>query len=275
MIERMVHSDDSRAEFAARLKQALDLAELSGRGEGVRLAKIAGVTPKAASKWLNGDARPGHDKLCAIARRLRVREEWLEYGRGDMTIRQVGDAISSGPRVGDLVREGKMGAYPKAPPRDDFEWAEPEIVEEEGPLRPDEVELPYYREVEMAAGDGRTQVVENHGHSMRFSLAKLSRAGVQPHLAACATASGTSMEPTILDGSPIGIDKGARHVVDGKIYALDHGGMLRIKRLYKLPLGRVRLVSDNADEYPEEVCGLMGPDAPKIIGRVFWWENFD
>ena len=83
------------------------------------------------------------------------------------------------------------------------------------------------------------------------------------------------MEPTIADGSPIAIDKGSRHIIDGKIYALDHGGMLRIKRLYKMPLGRVRLVSDNSDEYPEEMHSLMGPDAPKIIGRVFWWEVFD
>lgn len=109
MIERMVHADDSRADFAARLKKALALAGMSGRGEGARLAKIASVTPKAASKWLNGEARPSHDKLCAIARRLRVREEWLEYGRGAMTIQSIGDTISSGPRVGDMVREGKMG----------------------------------------------------------------------------------------------------------------------------------------------------------------------
>ena len=150
-----------------------------------------------------------------------------------------------------------------------------EIVEDEGPLRPDEVELPCFREVEFAAGDGRSQVIENHGHSMRFSLPRLSRAGVQPHNGACATATGSSMEPTIVDGSPIAIDKGCRHVIDGKIYALDHGGLLRVKRLYRMPLGRVRLVSDNADEYPEEVCSLMGEDAPRIIGRVFWWEVFD
>ncbi|WP_282734609.1 helix-turn-helix transcriptional regulator [Halomonas rhizosphaerae] len=158
---------------------------------------------------------------------------------------------------------------------DDMVLHDTEIVEDDGPLRPDEVELPCFREVEFSAGDGRTQVIENHGNSVRFSLPRLARAGVQPQNGACATASGSSMEPTIADGSPIAIDKGCRHVIDGKIYALDHGGMLRVKRLYKLPLGKVRLVSDNADEYPEEICSLMGEDAPRIIGRVFWWEVFD
>lgn len=158
---------------------------------------------------------------------------------------------------------------------DDLVFHDLEVIDEESPLSPGEVELPCFREVEFSAGDGRTQVVENGGHRMRFPLAKLAARNVSPENAACATATGTSMMPTIADGSPIAIDKGTRHIIDGKIYALDHGGMLRIKRLYKLPLGRVRLVSDNSDEYPEETHSLMGPDAPKIIGRVFWWEVFD
>lgn len=158
---------------------------------------------------------------------------------------------------------------------DDIELQAIEIIDEESPLRDDEVELPCFYEVEFAAGDGRTQVVENHGRNMRFPLSKLAKLGISPGNAACAISRGTSMIPTIADGSPIAIDKGTRHIIDGKIYALDHGGMLRIKRLYKVPMGRVRLVSDNSDEYPEETHGLLGPDAPKIIGRVFWWEVFD
>jgi len=158
---------------------------------------------------------------------------------------------------------------------DEIVFHETELVDGEAPLNPDEVELPCFREVEFAAGDGQTQVIENHGASMRFSLARLSRAGVQPGQAACATLSGTSMEPTIASGSPIGIDKSTTHIIDGKIYALDHGGMFRVKRLYKLPMNRIRIVSDNADEYPEEVCMLGHHDSPRIIGRVFWWEVFD
>ena len=181
--------------------------------------------------------------------------------------------------TGDQLRGyeplGDTPAKPSPHASDDIVMHDTELMDEAGPLRSDEVELPCFREVEFAAGDGRTQVVENGGYTMRFPLSKLAKRGVSPENAACATASGNSMEPTIADGSPIAIDKGTRHIIDGKIYALDHGGMLRIKRLYKLPLGRVRLVSDNSDEYPEENHSLMGPDAPKIIGRVFWWEVFD
>jgi phage repressor protein C with HTH and peptisase S24 domain len=144
-----------------------------------------------------------------------------------------------------------------------------------GPLGSDEVELPYYREVELEGGCGRTEVIENHGASMRFSLAKLARAGVQPENAACATLVGNSMEPRIMDGSPIAIDTGATRIEDGRIYAIDHGGMLRVKYLYRLPLGRIRIASENSAEHPDEIVSPPDLEELRIIGRVFWWESFD
>lgn len=51
---------------------------------GARLARAVRVTPKAASKWINGEARPSHAKKVALARWLGVREAWLDYGQGHM-----------------------------------------------------------------------------------------------------------------------------------------------------------------------------------------------
>ncbi|MCE3025759.1 helix-turn-helix transcriptional regulator [Salinicola sp. DM10] len=203
---------------------------------------------------------------------------------GDRLARKIEAAEGLPPGWMDHIHERKdanpaasniISLRPGKSAEDEIKFVDTEIVEDGRPLSYDEVELPMYREVEFSAGDGRTQVVENGGHKMRFSLSRLARAGVQPHNAACATANGTSMETTIMNGSPIAIDKGCRHVIDGKIYALDHGGLLRIKRLYRLPNGALRIVSDNSDEYPAEINPMRGPDAPRIIGRVFWWENFD
>jgi len=243
----MVHTEDSRAAFSARLRKALGHAGKAGRGEGKWLADVAKVTPKAASKWLNGEARPGHDKAVALSTILGVREDWLLYGRGPMII-----------------------DYPSM-----TEPAPIIVGESEEPLGLDEVELPYFREVELEGGCGRTQVIENHGASMRFPAAKLARAGVQPGNAACATLVGNSMETTIMDGSPIAIDRGCTTIIDGKIYAIDHGGMLRVKRLYRLPLGRIRIASDNSEEHPDEIVSPPDLAELRIIGRVFWWESFD
>lgn len=229
-------------EFPKRLKKARERRGLNQ----TELGKLLNVSAQTVQQWESGQTMPRHKRIDTLARQLGVRQQWLIFGEGDML-------------------EGAQ---------DELVMRDTELVEDEGPLAPDEIEIPYFREVEMAAGDGSTQVIENHGASMRFSLARLSRAGVRPENAACATVAGNSMEPVIVDGSPVAIDKACQQIMDGQIYALDHGGMLRVKRLYRLPLNRMRVVSDNAEEYPEEVYSLGDPDAPGIIGRVFWWETF-
>lgn len=78
----MVQIEEVRESFAARLREALAANEIPSWGAGARLAKMAGVTPKASSKWLNGESMPGGAKMLALAEALKVRPEWLEYGRG-------------------------------------------------------------------------------------------------------------------------------------------------------------------------------------------------
>lgn len=229
-------------EFSERLKKARERRGVTQ----TQLGEMMGVSPQSVQQWESGSTMPRHKRIEALAKTLSVRPQWLMLEQGDMIERVESDAVMH----------------------------QTELYEDAGPLTPDEIDIPFFREVEMAAGSGRTQVVENHGHSMRFSLLRLAKAGVQPENAACATISGNSMEPVIMDGSPIGIDKGCRGIIDGKIYALDHDGMLRVKKLYRLPLNRMRVVSENDIEFPEEVYSLDDPEAPRVIGRVFWWETF-
>ncbi len=80
--EPMVHIEALRKDFTGRLKDALAENGVAMWGAGVRLAKIAGVTPKATNKWLNGESMPSRAKMLAIAEWLGVSVEWLEYGEG-------------------------------------------------------------------------------------------------------------------------------------------------------------------------------------------------
>lgn len=143
------------------------------------------------------------------------------------------------------------------------------------PLDDDEVELPLYKEVELAAGSGRTAVREIEGRKLRFSYATLRAAGVDPAAAVCAQIKGNSMEPLIMNGATIGIDKATTRIVDGEIYALEHDGMLRVKYLYRLPGGGIRLRSFNRDEYGDEEYSPdeMHANGIIIIGWVFWWST--
>ncbi|MND23294.1 hypothetical protein D3C76_274240 [compost metagenome] len=85
----MVEIEKIRAEFAKRLHKACELAGVRERGRAVdiqRELKGRGVhtSTTAIGKWLNGDSIPEPDKLIPLADWLKVRPEWLEYGRGPM-----------------------------------------------------------------------------------------------------------------------------------------------------------------------------------------------
>ncbi len=141
------------------------------------------------------------------------------------------------------------------------------------PLGDDEVAIPLYKEVELAAGCGATEVVEVPGRLLRFAKSTLREAGVQEANAVCATIRGRSMERLIMDGATIGIDTGTTRIEDGEIYAFDQGGMLRVKYLYRLPGGGVRIRSENDEEFPDETLSSEEFASVRMLGWVFWWST--
>ncbi|HDR0997872.1 TPA: helix-turn-helix transcriptional regulator [Pasteurella multocida] len=137
------------------------------------------------------------------------------------------------------------------------------------PLHDDEVEVPFLKDIHFAAGNGFSDdIMDYNNFKLRFSKATLRKQGVQYDNAVCITADGDSMEPVIPDGATVGIDRGNTTIKDGKIYAINHGGLLRIKILHKMPNEQVRIRSYNPDSAPEEVVDLS---EITILGKVFWW----
>jgi phage repressor protein C with HTH and peptisase S24 domain len=76
-----------------------------------------------------------------------------------------------------------------------------------------------------------------------------------------------------MDGATIGIDEGTKNIEDGEIYAFDQEGMLRVKYLYRLPGGGVRIRSENDDEFPDEVLTAEEFSHIRMLGWVFWWST--
>ena len=119
-----------------------------------------------------------------------------------------------------------------------------------------------------------TVVMEVADRTLRFSNATLRAAGVECENAAVARVRGKSMEKLILDGAAIGFDRADTSVIDGEIYAFNHEGMLRVKYLYRLPGGAIRIRSENADEFPDEIMtSEQYREEIKMLGRVFWWST--
>ncbi len=212
------------------------------------LASRVGVSRGTVTFWMNGTNLIKGENLMAVARELQCSPEWLISGAEAKPSASLAEAVM----IGDLS------------PWDDST-----------PLDEDEVELPLYKEVELAAGSGRTAVQEMPGRKLRFSYATLRAAGVDPAAAVCAQVKGNSMEPLIMNGATVGIDKATTRVVDGEIYALEHEGMLRVKYLYRLPGGGLRLRSFNRAEHDDEEYSPkeMQSQGISIIGWVFWWST--
>lgn len=211
------------------------------------VAQYVGINRVSVSNWetdgKNGTSPKGAN-LIALAELLKCTPEWLLNG--------------------DV--ESKVTVESNA------EWhAGFDLWDGDTPLRDDEVALPFYREVELAAGNGSTFVQENGGCKLRFAKSTLKKSNVDPQHAACVTVSGNSMLPVLRNGTTVGVDTSKKNIVDGEMYAIDHDGMLRVKILYRMPGGGIRIKSYNNDEFPDEFIQPDKMTEIKIIGWVFWW----
>jgi phage repressor protein C with HTH and peptisase S24 domain len=211
------------------------------------LAERADISQVMVHKLVTGKVQTT-GKLLNIAAALRCTAEELQYG----------------------VEGAKAKEASRIEPN--AEWAGGfEAWGSDSPLGDDEVEIPFYMEVELAAGDGIADCREYKGPKLRFAKSTLKRQGINSDHAACVKVNGNSMEPVLPHGSTVGIDTAHTDIIDGKMYAINHDGMLRVKMLYKLPGGGLRLRSYNLDEYPDERLDADQLKHVKVIGKVFWY----
>lgn len=148
-----------------------------------------------------------------------------------------------------------------------------DVWDDSTPLDEDEVEVPLLKEVELSAGKGREASQSHAKTTIRFGARSLRSKGVDPQNAVCVTVTGNSMEPVLPNGSTAGVDRGRTTIKDGEMYALLHNDQLRVKVLYNLPSGGIRMRSFNRDEYPDEE---YSPDRVRteniqVYGRIFWY----
>lgn len=236
--------------LAQRLTAAMKVAGMTQS----ELAKKAGISQAAIQKITSGKSQ-STTKLLEIASALNVRPEWLGRGEGLMY-------------AGSVVDEPQYKST--IPPEN--EWGTVNPWDSNTPLPDDEVEVPFLRDIELAAGDGSFCNDDYNGFKLRFSKATLRRAGAQKENVLCFPARGNSMDPVIPDRATVTVDCGSKKVVDGKIYAINQDGLKRIKLLYRMPGNKLSIRSFNKDEYPDEEASL---ESVEVIGRVFNWSVMD
>ncbi|MGV7078453.1 XRE family transcriptional regulator [Testudinibacter sp. P80/BLE/0925] len=229
--------------LATRLQAARNNAGLTQ----VQLAEKVGISQNAIQK-IESEQTKATRHILKIANALNVNPEWLETGNGSPTLQLI-----ETKKIESNV--GELGTF--------------DLWDRHTPMGDDEVAVPFYKDIRLAAGNGLADdIADYNGFKLRFSKATLRRAGVQYENAVCVTASGNSMEPAMPDGATVGVNLGDKNIKDGQMYAINHGGLLRIKILYLLPNSEVRIRSYNTDEHQDEVAHL---EDISVIGKVFWW----
>jgi len=233
--------------FAERLNAAMSAAGIS-QGQ---LAEKVGISQPAIQKMTSGKTN-GSRKMVELAHALNVRPEWLSSGNGSM-------------RDGDQKESS-------VPP--ESEWNKVETWDDHTPVNSDEVEVPFFKDIEFACGDGRTGDEDYNGYKLRFSKSTLRRIGASTdgHGIICFPARGNSMEPNIPDGTTVAVNTEDKKIVDGKMYAISEDGWKRIKLLYRTGPETVSIRSYNSIEHPPEEKPLSKIE---VIGRVFWWSVLD
>lgn len=212
---------------------------------------------QAVQQWENGSTAPKRNRMASVAAVLGVS---LSQLMGDESLQDPDDfempMFSRGPASEPAPSYGLQPI---------LSW------QHEDELPPGEFVMVPRLGVHLSAGNGsgtnQVEIQFNEAQPQAFRADWVRQQHFKPKKLAAMTASGDSMEPTIHDGDSLLIDTGNAEVQDGKVYALWYEGGERVKRLYRLPGGGLRIKSDNPAFGPIE----LGPEYlghVRVIGRV-------
>lgn len=217
-----------------------------------KLGEHLGVTKGNVSAWENARHEPGFSQLRRIAAFTGYK---LSVSAGEVDDMQP----PSGPPP-ELNEHGEE-YFPSLQPILSWEHADD--------LPPGEFVMVPRLDVKLSAGNGHEQVQIEFVKALpqAFRAEWIREKRLHPNKLAAMTASGDSMEPGIFSGDSLLVDTSQVEVQDGKVYALWYDGGERVKRLFRLPGGGLRIKSDNMD-HPTIEVPQRDIEHVRILGRV-------
>ncbi|MEE4947044.1 helix-turn-helix transcriptional regulator [Pseudomonas alliivorans] len=255
-------------DLSERIKKARTHAGLTQR----EVAERVGIAQTAISQLESGKTQRS-TYLFQIAEACGVSSVWLMAGVGAM------GTVSDNTIDAEMERNFKEGyeegmKLQKNAVHQDHGVYTVQENSDEPLIQDEEVVIPFLREVPLR--EGGSVIEQSNATTVRLTKHSLDVRNVKAHAAVCVEVNGNSMEPVLLDGSTVGVNTDQTAVTDGKIYALKHAGQLRVKTLYRLPGGGIRVRSFNQSEYPDETYSAeeMRAEQIEILGRVFWASTF-
>jgi phage repressor protein C with HTH and peptisase S24 domain len=215
-------------EVASRIREVV-----RSEGSKAALAAKTGIADRTIGYLLAGqDAKLS--QLRRIATATNTRLEWLATGHGPM---------KAGATEGTGTALSRPTSGVVAVPRYDARAAA-------GRAAPLDEEAPIIQRVEFSEAWLRSKLRRNPAHLVLLEVV------------------GDSMEPTIGEGDVLMLDRSVRDLTTGRIYVLDLGGELVVKRIQRRATGALLILSDNTRYPPEEIAPA---DAPlRVLGEVVW-----
>ncbi|AWH88034.1 XRE family transcriptional regulator [Limnobaculum parvum] len=229
------------AERVAKRREQLGLSQKT-------LAEKIQVSQQSINKIESGQTRSPRN-LDKLAETLDVSPQWLLFGDEPAPIKSV-DIYDSEIKASSLrVEEWESMNHDK----DEF------------------VEVSMLN-VEAACGDGAMADNEHEVYALPFRRYTLRRMGVNARNARVVRVIGNSMAPMLRSGDVVGIDTANNStIIDGDLYAIRDGNLIRVKQMIPRPDGGVIIKSFNNTDYPDEqLTRDEFEQRIHIIGRVFW-----
>lgn len=210
-------------------------------------AERIGCSRPTVLRWEKDAASISGEYLMAAARVYRVRPDWLTMKSDDDGYPWSDGAAPKVRAFGIRAVDGEDGVDPAT-----------------------DALIPIY-DIEVSAGDGATipDFIETK-YRLPFQINWLNDMGAKPEDILVAKVRGASMEPVLYDGDKVVIHRGRQRVKNDCVYSLVYGGEARVKRLFRLADGSLRIVSDNPDKtrYPDELVQPADIASVHIIGQV-------
>lgn len=219
------------------------LRKVRGEKSQQFVATAAGVTRETISQWERGDTNPeniGNAKLQKAVTALGTTMDYLKLGRGPA-------------KVVTLNVDSVQGM-------DDEDDFDPRYG----------VMLPVY-DMDISAGTGRAvpEFIDTRKR-LHFARSWMRTIGSKETDLKIIKVNGDSMQPLLWDRDDVAIDISKKRIRDGKVFAMGYAGEARVKRLYQMAAGRLRISSDNPDKvrFPDEIIEGTALNDVEIFGQV-------
>lgn len=256
------------------LSERIKLARKKAGLTQSQLAESVGIAQTAISQLESGKTLRS-SYLIQIARACGVNSVWLADGEGEMlSPEDISTYLSSeleeilrGEHEDDAALNNALRErIAEARSASRFVSANTLLTEE----------IPYLLELGDPLDPSKTIVEVSVKVHLDLNDEILRKQEVLPEHVVAVAIWGNAMTPVLNDGSTVVAHLLETQVVDGRMYVMDHGGQIRVKALYRLPGGGIRVRSYNTAEHPDESYSALEMEQAKIriIGRVFWGASF-